>query len=183
MKTLAVWSFETRQTRTYSLPMRTSGIAQLTWSSDGRSIYAWQGDQGRSGLYRLNLVTGAVEAIVPVDSGVFPLSRDTTFVGWSPDATRLYKKVNPRQGGSPATLIEHRLRITPNVNCPERQRGAQSAPSPCRPTDLHSRSLPAGRRSEASSSSRRPEARPGCWRQTMARAGSTGLRTDGSCSL
>ena len=110
MKTLAAWSFETRQTRTYSLPMRTSGIAQLTWSSDGRSIHAWQGDQGRSGLYRLNLVTGAVEAVVPVDSGLFPSSRDTTFVGWSPDATRLYKKVNLRPpGGGPTTLIEHRL--------------------------------------------------------------------------
>jgi Tol biopolymer transport system component len=111
MKTLAVWSFETRQTRTYSLPMATSPINQLTWSSDGRSIYARQADKGASGLYRVNLVTGAVEAVVPVDSGLFPLSRDTTFVGWSPDATRLYKKVDLRQDPNrgPMTLIEHRL--------------------------------------------------------------------------
>jgi Tol biopolymer transport system component len=112
-KTLAAWSFETRQTITYSLPMSALSSHPLTWSSDSRSIYTSLTDKGRRGLYRVSLVTGAVEAVVPVDSGVlgFPLSLDTTLVGWSPDATRLYKKVNVGQApsGLPMALIEHRL--------------------------------------------------------------------------
>ena len=119
-RTLSIWSAETAQTRSFSLPFKAGrwGWRATTWSDDGRWVYVTgQDEAGLQGLFRINIESGAADAVMPPTSGVFPMddiSRNpyTALAGWSPDARVIYKNVTSfLENGklSQGAVVEHRL--------------------------------------------------------------------------
>jgi Tol biopolymer transport system component len=119
-RTLSIWSAENAQTRSFSLPFNASrwGWRGTTWSADGRWVYvSGQDEASLAGLFRINIESGAAEAVMPPASGVFPMdniSRNpyTGLAGWSPDARIVYKNVtNFLENGKlgQGVVVEHRL--------------------------------------------------------------------------
>jgi Tol biopolymer transport system component len=119
-RTLSIWSAETGQTRSFSLPFDAirRSLKPTTWSIDGRWIYASESsnDTTRDSLYRIDTETGAVEAVLPPASGVFPSKDPNSFSrlgGWSPDGRVVYRAERTRSSQLPETvvaaIVEHRV--------------------------------------------------------------------------
>ena len=109
---LSIWSAESAQTRSFSLPFDAAGWGwrPTTWSADGRWVYlAGQDDT----IYRVDTETGTVEAVVPPSAGVFT-SKDPNTVsllaGWSPDARVVYKnEIYKQPERVQGAIVAHRL--------------------------------------------------------------------------
>lgn len=121
-RTLSIWSAETAQTRSFSLPFSTIRWSwhPTTWSADGRWVYVvGTNDVDRGTLQRVNTESGIVEAVVPWESAIFVAKKDPTILsspfGWSPDARIIYKSDlhilvgTGLAGGAISAIVEHRL--------------------------------------------------------------------------
>jgi Tol biopolymer transport system component len=115
-RVLSIWSADRGVTKSFVLSIDISPTTLLTWSADGQFVFVICFDEERSGLYRVSTDTGEIEAILAVDSGVFP-KRDFSktygsLVGWSPDASIVYKGINYRSENGqpgPVSIVEHRV--------------------------------------------------------------------------
>ena len=119
-KTLSIWSAESGQTRSFSLPFNAlrNSLHPTTWSADGRWVYASEisNDTARDSLYRIDTETGAVETVLSPGFGVLPLkdpNRFSRLVGWSPDGRVAYRLERIQSSQPPQTvvaaIIEHRV--------------------------------------------------------------------------
>jgi Tol biopolymer transport system component len=90
-----------------------------TWSADGRFVFVKGMDDVktmRTGLFRVSTDTGEVETILAPESGIFPKQDTnktyTVLIGWSPDASIVYKAINYRDENGqrgPMSIVEHRV--------------------------------------------------------------------------
>ena len=119
-RTLSIWSAESGQTRSFTLPFDVPRWAgQTVWSADGRWVYASQARSDTRGdsVYRVNAESGAVETVLLPSAGVFPSKDSDSFSrlgGWSPDGRVIYRAERRTQSRQqPATVftvvIEHRV--------------------------------------------------------------------------
>jgi Tol biopolymer transport system component len=122
-RTLSIWSSETVQIRSFSLPFNAQRWSwrPTTWSADGRWVYVvGSDDAGRGALHRVNTESGTVEAVVSPESGMFGTKDPRTIsypFGWSPDARVIYTNdlhiLSPSGtglvDGAISTVVEHRL--------------------------------------------------------------------------
>jgi Tol biopolymer transport system component len=118
-RTLLIWSADTGQTRSFSLPFKpvSRSLQPTTWSADGRWVYVAErsNDTIRDSLHRIDTGTGAVETVLPPGSGAFDAKDTNTLLsrlgGWSPDGHLVYKAV--RLGGFSeqvvSRIVEHRV--------------------------------------------------------------------------
>jgi len=115
-RALSIWSVDTGQTRSFSLPFMFTG--PFTWSADGHFVFlkGFDTDGTRSGLYRVSADTGAVDPILAAGSDVLPKAdpskTSASLDGWSPDAGVVYKAISHRDEGGQlgqVSLVEHRI--------------------------------------------------------------------------
>jgi Tol biopolymer transport system component len=120
-RTLSIWSAETAQTRSFSLPFSTIRWSwhPTTWSADGRWVYmVGTDDVNRGTVLRVNAESGIAEAVVPWEPAIFeqkdPKALSSPF-GWSPDARIIYKADlhilvgTGLAGGAISAIVEHRV--------------------------------------------------------------------------